>query len=60
MKRCGRQKVSIGCLHGRLLYSFGGYYILAPDRVKSFNRLIQKALGLNDFFSFTGGGLRES
>jgi hypothetical protein len=30
---------------GRSLYSFGGYYILAPDRVKSFNRLIQKALG---------------
>ena len=37
----------------RLLY-------LVADRGKPLDRLRLKALGLNGFFSFMGGGLRES
>jgi hypothetical protein len=37
----------------RLLY-------LVADRGKPLDRLKLKALGLKDFFYFTGGGLRES
>jgi hypothetical protein len=45
------QEVSV--LLWRLLY-------LVADRGKPLDRLRLKALGLKDFFSFTGGGLRES
>ena len=31
MRRFGRQKVSIRCLQGRLVYSLGGYLNLSHD-----------------------------